>query len=168
MEASSPPRTPTWRPQALQGPQLGGPKPSKDPNLEAPDLEFCSPSWHFSSFFDNSIFTFQNALGLPFLSSWRLLGRLLGPSWMLLCTSWGYVGASWAKFLTSWTSLWKAQAPWDPILGSNVSQELKFGGPRAPSGCKFGGPKAPMDIMLGDPRPSRSKSNPTSFEEPSF
>ena len=119
-------------------------------------------------FFVNSIFAFQDALGLLFWSSWRLLGRLLGPSWMLLGTSWGYVGASRAYFLTSCASLWKAQAPWDPIFGSNVSQELKFGGPRAPSGSNFGDPKDPIDIMLGDPRPSRYKSNPTSFEEPSF
>ena len=81
--------TPTWRPQVLQGPQLGGPKPSRDSNLEAPDLEFCLPLQHFSYFFDNSIFSFQNALGLLFLSSWRLLGRLLASTWRLLASTWG-------------------------------------------------------------------------------
>ena len=98
--ASSPPRTLTLRPQALQGPQLGGPKPSKDTNLEAPDLEFCSPLQHFSYFFDKLIFPFQDMFGPLFWSTWRLLGldldafgHLLGQCWGFLGTTFGLQGA---------------------------------------------------------------------------
>ena len=89
--------------------------------MEAPDLEFCSPLRHFSYFFDIFIFPFQDVFGPLFCSSWRLLGHLLGSTWMLLGTSWAHVGASWEHFLASWAPLWGAPALWNLILGPHAS-----------------------------------------------
>ena len=114
--APSLPRTPTWRPQALQGPQLGGPGPPKDANLEAPDLKKLRFSLGKSLIFKFSCFPCENDLDLLFGTSWAsfsrlwasfgwnfgLLGRLLGVSWRLLGSIFCVQGA-----------LGMAKAPWD-------------------------------------------------------
>ena len=63
------------------------------PPQSAPDLQFCSPLQHFKHFFENRLLCFPSVLGLLFGSSWGLLGRLLGLTWILLGSTWGLLGA---------------------------------------------------------------------------
>ena len=107
------PQMPFWAPTGLQ---LGLQVPPGVP----PDPQFCSTLRHFSNFFQKWLLCSPSALGLPFGSSWGLLGRLFG-------STWGLLGASWAQLGVSGAPLGLILGPPGRLLGSTWASWAPLG-----------------------------------------